>query len=61
MRTVTKKCTQCNQSIALTAPESEWKAWESGVLIQRALGSLNDGQRELLISGMCEKCFDALF
>lgn len=61
MRTVTVTCEMCRKPQEITAPESEFKAWESGVLIQRALRSLNDDQRELLISQTCGKCFDELF
>ena len=61
MRTVTVTCEMCHKPQEITAPESEYKAWESGVLIQRALRSLNDDQRELLISQTCGKCFDELF
>ncbi len=61
MRTVTVTCAMCHKQQEITAPESEFKAWESGVLIQRALRSLNDDQRELLISQTCGKCFDELF
>ena len=61
MRTVTVTCGMCHKPHEITAPESEFEAWESGVLIQRALRSLNDDQRELLISQTCGKCFDELF
>ena len=32
--------------------------WQNGELIQNALPELNTDQRELLISGICPKCWD---
>lgn len=61
MKTVTIECGICHQKHEVTAPESEFSAWESGALIQRAMPSLNDNQRELLISETCGPCFDSLF
>ncbi len=36
-------------------------AWQGGELIQNALPALSDDQRELLISGTCPKCWNAMF
>lgn len=35
--------------------------WHNGEHIQDALPELTDGERELLLSGICEECFDRLF
>ncbi len=61
MRTIEKTCIQCKQVKQVTAPESEFRAWESGQLIQRAMRSLSEGDCELLISSTCGPCFDKLF
>lgn len=61
MKTVHKTCSMCDKSFAITAPAKEFAAWESGMLIQRAMSSLSEDERELLISGICGKCFDWLF
>ena len=61
MRTVTIECGICHKLHHVTAPESEFSAWESGVLIQRSMPSLSENQRELLISQTCGPCFDSLF
>ena len=37
------------------------KRWEDGELIQDAMPYLSAGERELLISGVCGKCFDKMF
>lgn len=61
MRTAKITCMMCQKVHEIQAPEEEFQAWESGVLIQRALRSLTDDQRELLISKTCGPCFDKLF
>jgi len=61
MRTIEKSCIMCKQLKTVTAPEAEFRAWESGQLIQRAMKSLSEGDRELLISGTCGPCFDKMF
>lgn len=54
-------CTQCGK-VSTTAVSTEgYQAWLSGVPIQVALSDLSDGEREMLLSGVCEACFDAMF
>lgn len=55
-------CVQCHRLVQFTAPIAEYKAWTEGhALIQNAMPSLGDSDREFLISGVCGKCFDELF
>jgi hypothetical protein len=59
---MTVDCTKCKRSIELPTTNARVEQWRSsGQLIQRALPELNADERELLISGYCGKCFDALF
>jgi hypothetical protein len=39
----------------------DYFAWKDGKLIQEAFPYLSAGQRELLISNTCEKCWEKLF
>lgn len=55
------KCNQCNQVHYLDVTIEGYRAWKSGVLIQKALDQLSEDERELLISGTCGPCFDAMF
>jgi hypothetical protein len=55
------RCQMCAEVTELTIPADEWAAYKGGQLIQRAIPSLSDDERELLISGICGKCFDDLF
>jgi hypothetical protein len=38
-----------------------FQAWQSGEFIQDALPELSTDERELLISGICPKCWDVMF
>jgi hypothetical protein len=35
--------------------------WQAGKYIQDAMPYLSKGERELLISGTCDECFDKMF
>jgi len=36
-------------------------AWSEGELIQVALDYLSEGERELLLSGTCDTCWDEMY
>lgn len=59
--TINITCRSCSKGFSVTAPTEGIERWRSGELIQRALPSLSSAERELLISQICEPCFDALF
>ena len=59
--TIEAACGMCKQSKMLILPASGWAAYQAGMLIQRALPSVPEGDRELLISQTCGPCFDKLF
>jgi hypothetical protein len=51
----------CRKALFINIPHEGYAAWKSGELIQNALPGLTDEARELLITNICGKCFDALF
>lgn len=60
--TVEATCESCRKKSVFYIPEDQWLRWSQlGTLIQTAIPSLSDSERELLISGICGKCFDELF
>ena len=61
MQCISAKCSECQTTKVLEVPVEGLGAWRNGALIQRALPMLSDGDRELLISGICGRCFDAMF
>lgn len=58
---VARRCVMCQLPYYLNVPTEGLQTWKAGTLIQTALPSLDDGDRELLITGICEPCFDMLF
>ena len=54
-------CGECNKAYDVPATPEQIAAWHNGELIQRAMPNVSEDLRELLISGMCGACFDALF
>ena len=54
-------CRLCNEVADLTVNIEGFVAWQGGKLIQEALPELSADQRELLISGTCDKCWNEMF
>lgn len=54
-------CGECNRGFDIPVTREQITAWRGGMQIQHAMPNLSEDQRELFISGMCGKCFDALF
>jgi len=58
---IKKTCFQCKKEHELHLPETGYNAWQEGAYIQDAMPQVSADDRELLISGICGKCFDGLF
>ena len=54
-------CRTCNKDYSLKVPFAGHAEWMEGELIQNALPELSAGERELLISGTCDACWDEMF
>lgn len=54
-------CISCVQDIELIVIESDYQAYLSGRNVKDAFPYLTEGQREILISGLCDDCFENLF
>ncbi len=55
------KCKICTKVVELKVKREDFEAWQNGELIQNAMPYLTRGEREILISGICEACFSSLF
>ena len=55
------QCVRCKDTHVLMVSNHDLKRWEGGELIQDAMPYLSAGERELLISGICETCFDKMY
>jgi hypothetical protein len=47
----------CGKQFLIPVPVEERKNWVDGMLIQDAMPSLSQDDRELLISGTCPECW----
>lgn len=58
---VSAECIDCHETKSFTVSTSGYDRWAKGQVIQRALPEVPEDDREILISGQCGKCFDAMF
>lgn len=58
-------CPSCGKVSEITIPTNEWldglKAYKNGAVVQNAWPKLSPSQRELLITGICETCWNEMF
>lgn len=62
----TPPCIVCWQTAIVEVPRAAWDTWNSSkpprkAFVQDAFPMLTAADRELLISGMHDQCFDSLF
>lgn len=57
----TIRCPHCDRLTELDVPDAGFRAWLDGELIQDALPMLTDDEREVLMTGICPTCWDALY
>ena len=56
------KCPKCQQSDSIVVEYSGFKKWQDGtLLIQQAFPKLSAGDRERLITGWCDACWNGVF
>jgi hypothetical protein len=54
-------CYRCKTDYSIEVSVEGHEKWQEGALIQDALPELSSGERELLISGTCDYCWDEMF
>jgi hypothetical protein len=60
--TLTITCPACSGTKQLTVKAIEFDSWMlNRTLIQNALPTLTTSERESIISGYCEKCWETIF
>ena len=59
---VTRRCPWCGTLHTVQVPTEGYNEWRRGEkTIQRALPDTSPSDRELLISGICQSCWDKMF
>lgn len=59
--TLTTTCPFCGKSHDVVVDIFDYFAWQEGELVQNAFPYLSANDREMLISGICPKCWDEMF
>lgn len=59
--TVSEKCIECGTLVEFDVRAEDYDAWKSGTLIQDALWYISPDLREMLLSKICDKCWQELF
>lgn len=58
---ITADCLECKTCYSFLINTTGYFAWRAGALIQNVLPTLSIDYKELLISGVCGRCFDKIF
>lgn len=54
-------CVSCGAEKKIVVDMADYDDWRAGGLIQNCFPYLSADDREILITGLCGKCFDGLF
>ena len=58
---IIRNCVRCRQEVEITCTNEQYLAWRVGESIQHAMPNVPAGEREMLISGMCDRCWKEIF
>ena len=58
---IQRVCPICHQLQTIEVENNQYNRWMAGENIQIAFPNLTPNQREILISGICPKCWDNIF
>lgn len=61
MMTILTTCPICGKVNEVNVKFEDYLRWQGGDLIQDAFPYLNANDRELLLSGICSKCWDKMY
>ena len=59
--TIITTCPFCGRANEVAVNEEDYWDWDDGALVQNAFPYLSADEREMLISGICPKCWDKMF
>ena len=54
-------CPSCGKAQKIKVNSEDYEKWENGELVQRAFPYLSSSEREALITGICDNCWNSLF
>lgn len=59
--TIVTTCPFCGKSHEVECNEMDYLDWQDGACIQEVMPYLGQTERELLISGICNTCWNRMF
>lgn len=59
--TILTQCPICGGLNEIAVNEDDYWDWQDGALVQETFTYLNADEREMLISGICGKCWKKMF
>lgn len=54
-------CVHCRKPISISITEEQYNNWNQNNYIQDEFPQLTPAEREMLLSGICEDCWNILF
>lgn len=57
----TRRCIVCGKTGEVTVSLAGLRAWEAGAFIQDAFPTLTPGEREQILNGTHDACFESMF
>jgi hypothetical protein len=57
---VIRDCPWCGKTQSITVESEEWDVYQLGALVQEAFPDLNRSQRRILVSGICDSCWERM-
>ena len=61
LMTIYTTCPFCRAEHEVCVKVKDFEAWKNGELVQNAFPYLSPDTRELLITGICPDCWEAMF
>lgn len=57
---VIRDCPWCDKTQSITVESEEWDVYQLGALVQEAFPDLNPSERRILVSGICDSCWERM-
>jgi hypothetical protein len=61
LRTISTMCPICGETHEINVYATDLAAYMNGALVQDAFPYLNADEREMIISGICPRCWDKMW
>ena len=58
---INRTCPHCGENNTIYVQKDKYYRWMNGDLVQNCFADSPDKDREILITGICPKCWDSLF